>query len=353
MRRTSLGVALALLIVGCGLDGGSTAPEEPEIGLPDPVVTLPDLEPAAATAATNFWTTKASMPTPRTSHAVGVVNGVIYAVGGTRDGNTLLATVQAYNPGTNTWVTRAPMPSARAFLNGTGTINGILYVAGGGTRAGRSTPCSRTTRRPIPGPRKRRCCRSARAALPAVIGGKLYVYSTCTKMTATLQRYDPATNSWKLMKGPTSLHETPVAGVINGKLYLAGGGHDGIASGVMEVYDPATNTWTPRPADAHPALERHGSRDRRPVLRPGRFGGYTPAPTTEVYDPGSGTWQVKPSIPTPRIGLAGAAVNGKIYAIGGGFGSGTLGTNEVYTPGDVWVTRSAMPAAARASPRPW
>ena len=123
MRTSSMGATLALLIAGCGFDSGPTTPEEPDVALPPPVVTLPDPQLAAA-AATNVWTTRAPMPTPRTAFAAGVVNGVIYAVGGTKDGNTVLTTVQAYNPATNTWVTKAPLPARRVFLNGTGTING-------------------------------------------------------------------------------------------------------------------------------------------------------------------------------------------------------------------------------------
>src|SRR5512132_4256087 len=34
MRRTSLGIALALLILGCGFDSGPTTPEEPDVALP-------------------------------------------------------------------------------------------------------------------------------------------------------------------------------------------------------------------------------------------------------------------------------------------------------------------------------
>jgi hypothetical protein len=34
MRTSSLGVALALLIAGCGIDSGPTTPEEPEVALP-------------------------------------------------------------------------------------------------------------------------------------------------------------------------------------------------------------------------------------------------------------------------------------------------------------------------------
>jgi len=69
------------------------------------------------------------MPAVRTGLAVGVVNGVLYAIGGA---NSLayLATNQAFTPNTNSWTTRAPLPQGLHLLNGAGVINGELYVAG-------------------------------------------------------------------------------------------------------------------------------------------------------------------------------------------------------------------------------
>src|SRR5690349_21754739 len=116
MRWTSLGAPLALLALGCGLGNDTTAPEAATWD-DHPVMSVgfDDMEMAAAVAApTNVWTARAAMPTARTAHAVGVVNGVIYAVGGTRDNIKPLATLQAYDPATNTWVTKAALPKPRA-----------------------------------------------------------------------------------------------------------------------------------------------------------------------------------------------------------------------------------------------
>ena len=348
MRTSSLGVTLVLLIAGCGIDSGPTTPDEPEVALPESVVSLPEPELAAATVATNVWTTRASMPTARSGFAAGVVNGVVYAVGGTKDGLTFLTTVQAYNPATNSWATKAPLPARRGYLNGTGTINGILYVAGGGDSSGVTrtlfayNPSTNTwtTKAPM--------LVAGACGATGAIGGKLYVYGTCDKVAATFERYDPATNSWKLLAPPNYAHATPVSGIINGKFYLAGGGEDGIASGVLEIYDPATNSWTAPAPMLTPRSSAMAAVIDGLLYVVGGSAGSSPAPTSEVYDPGSRTWHVKPSIPTPRIGLAGAAVNGKIYAIGGGTSGGTVGTNESYTPGDVWVTKSKMPTAREA-----
>jgi len=59
-----------------------------------------------------------------------VINGTLYAVGGERSGNTISATVDAYDPGADVWVPKTSMPTARVFL-GVGMVSGTLYAIGG------------------------------------------------------------------------------------------------------------------------------------------------------------------------------------------------------------------------------
>lgn len=77
---------------------------------------------------TDTWSTKAPMPTVRHNPAAGVVNGVLYVVGGSQ--GALISANEAYDPLNNTWTTKAPMPTARANLT-VGVINNVLYAVGG------------------------------------------------------------------------------------------------------------------------------------------------------------------------------------------------------------------------------
>ena len=74
------------------------------------------------------WTSKAPMPTARAYLAAGVISDVLYVVGGASGTN--LSTNQAYTPSSDTWSTKASMPTARGFL-AAGVINGKLYAVGG------------------------------------------------------------------------------------------------------------------------------------------------------------------------------------------------------------------------------
>jgi N-acetylneuraminic acid mutarotase len=50
----------------------------------------------------NTWVAKAPMPTARYAHAAAAVNNTIYAIGGVN--NAYLATVEAYTPATTLYV---------------------------------------------------------------------------------------------------------------------------------------------------------------------------------------------------------------------------------------------------------
>jgi Kelch motif protein len=65
---------------------------------------------SADALAQGTWATKASMPTARYLHSTSVVNGIIYRVGGTIDFNpNWPGTVDAYDPASDTWTTKASM----------------------------------------------------------------------------------------------------------------------------------------------------------------------------------------------------------------------------------------------------
>jgi len=129
------------------------------------------------------WTTKAPLPTARHHLAVGVVNGVLYAVGGYGGYyGPPLNVVEAYNPVSNAWATQAPMPTPRGYF-GVGLVNGVLYAVGG-------------------------------YAGGAGAGDTVF---------SVLEGYDPITNTW-MVKAPMPTPRANLAvGVVNGVLYAVGG----------------------------------------------------------------------------------------------------------------------------------
>jgi hypothetical protein len=67
------------------------------------------------------------MPSARYLFATGVLDRILYAAGGSPGEQ---ATLEAYNPVTDTWTAKRSMPTARGGPAG-GVFNGIFYVVGG------------------------------------------------------------------------------------------------------------------------------------------------------------------------------------------------------------------------------
>jgi len=154
--------------------------------------------------ATDTWTRKADMPTPRWSLATCAVDRKIYAIGGAPSSFTGLNVVEQYDPTTDTWTRKANMPTGVWGLCAC-VVNGKIYALGG---------------------------RPGYTAIP------------------TVQEYDPATDTWT-RKADMPVGTSQMASVVlDDKIFVIGGW---LSSGftpysTVQVYDPDTNIWT-READ--------------------------------------------------------------------------------------------------------
>ncbi len=130
--------------------------------------------------------------------AAAVIDGLIYAAGGTGSGMSQRE-LEVYDPVADIWTELAPMSCARNHTTG-GAIGGKLYVAGG--RPGNQT---------------------------------------------CLEEYDPAKNTWTI-KAPMPTGRSGIAGAVAGNcFYVFGGeGNPNDPNGIfweVEAYDPLTDTW--------------------------------------------------------------------------------------------------------------
>ncbi len=92
--------------------------------------------------ANDTWIPKTEMPTARSYFSTCVVNGKIYAIGGTPgSGGGVLSTLEEYNPATDTWTTRPNMPTARCVPSAS-AVKGKIYTIGGTVVYFPWTPCS-------------------------------------------------------------------------------------------------------------------------------------------------------------------------------------------------------------------
>ena len=181
--------------------------------------------------ATNKWTQKAPMPSPRGALATGVVDGKIYAVGGARKSFFKLVNSSAneeYDPATNQWKKRAPIPTPRDHLTAS-VVDGVLYAIGGrinvnynnnlGINEAYDPSADRWIKKsPLP---------TARSGITSqTLNGKIFVFGGETGVGTFNQNeaYNPKTDNWKTMEPMLSACHGLGSAVIDGKIHLLNGG---------------------------------------------------------------------------------------------------------------------------------
>jgi glucose/arabinose dehydrogenase len=249
-------------------------------------------------ARSRGWLTLPSTGLPRQEVSFVQAGGRFYlAGGGIRH--------QAYDPSTGAWRDVAPLPTELDHIQGV-AVGGRIYYVGGLRRYPR----------------------------PHV--DSVYIYDTRTD---------------EFVEGARMPRGRGAGGVVahRGKVYYAGGLHDGRAVPWLDVYDPERNRWSqlpdmPRARDHFQAVAVSG---KLWVVagRQGSFG--SELAETDTYDIASRTWQTDLApIPTKRAGFAAAASGSRIFVIGGETPTGALNTVEAYdTRTDSWRTVDSMPTA--------
>ena len=281
---------------------------------------------AGGSTSSTAWISKADMPTVRTDLTTAVSNGLIYAIGGldynSNPLNPSLATLEVYSPATNTWAAKAAMPTARGDL-GSATVNGVVYVFGGdnairqtansnGFRPANTVeaydPVTNTwsTKAPMPTPRERFAIAVVNGVI-YLIGGLVPDGMGFVMETAGVEAYDPATNSWTTKAPMSSARSRATASVLNGIVYVIGGQ----SSTKVQAYDPATNSWTTKASTLSFNVGTSAA-----------VGGiiYTVAGNFETYDAASNSWVENPALSTGytfRSGSSLAVVGNVLYSIGG------------------------------------
>jgi N-acetylneuraminic acid mutarotase len=247
------------------------------------------------------------------------------------------------------WELRAPSGLPRQEVSYV-ELAGKLYLAGGGTAQQRYDPQSNSWTNLAPLPENLDHIQSV------ATGGRIYYIGGLNQwpspQSTEVYIYDPATNSFSQGAPMPSTRARGAGGVAvyNGKIYYAGGLHDGTAVPWLDVYDPVANSWTALPnmptARDHFHAAIVGGKLYAIGGRNVQIGATTPV--NEVYDIAASRWSTGLApLPTPRGGFAAAALGDEILIIGGeGAGSQTFNTVEAYNVvTDTWRTLAPMPTA--------
>jgi N-acetylneuraminic acid mutarotase len=321
-----------------------------------------------ADAVTDTWVSKEPMPTARTFLGAAEVNGKIYAIGGFSDLNN----TEEYDPLTDNWTIKAAMPSPR-FGFAIVVYQDKIYCIGGLTSRGAPLGSSVITgaievydpatnaweiKKPMP---------TARAHLEAcVINEQIYLIGGRTggpnSAVSTNQVYDPTSEIWETKKPMPYPVASFSSTVVGNKIYVLGGqgnSNDPKNLDVTQIYDSTTDSWTigtPMPitvlnSAACTVSEPLGYEDI--YIIGGQLGalgtGGTRIDMVQVLNPENKTWSVGVSMLTARDGLAVTVVNNTIYAMGG-VGGNILSSGEGYATNEAYTPIGAQPHSPSPTP---
>ena len=305
--------------------------------------------------STAQWTQKADMPTVRSDFSTCVVDGKIFVIGGSlrlkmdEYGEQSISTVEMYDPKTDTWEGKANMPTVRSNVS-VSVVDGRIYAIGGSKLKKYQVPRgfgieseelptvemydpatdTWTQKTDMPTPRKTKTC---------VVDGKIYAvggWSTATEQSKleTVEVYDPATDTWAKAQSMNHARCSAAISVVNGEIYAIGGigwppnrdpSGQYLSSRYLsnvEVFNPQTNQWQERTEMSVPKAAHSTSVIDGKIYV---MGGYLKEgrksktlSVIEVYDPATDRWTQESDMLIGKSGHATEVVDGQIYIFGGG-----------------------------------
>lgn len=240
----------------------------------------------AAATEPGSWSKQAPLPGPRNEAASVAIDGKIYVLGGSAEGDYQLTKNEVYDPATDRWRSLATLPKGMNHVAAT-VVGGTIYEFGGFTGAQHK-------------------------------GAVEFVFA-----------YDPKSDRWQPLAPLSSPRGSIAVAALDGKIHIVGGrGLDDKTVALHEAFDPATRSWTalaPLPsARDHVSLIAAGGRLHA-------VGGRTATPDTnidlhEVWDPATNSWQKAAPLLMPVSNAAVTVYKGMILLAGGeGPGQGAAG----------------------------
>ena len=307
---------------------------------------------SADDSAENTWVSKAPMHVARSDLGVAVVNGKVYAIGGSTLAGSwpynggIVATNEEYDPATNTWSFKKPMPTPRMNF-GIAVYNNKIYCIGGeeifkdDSKAPLTNvnevydPATDTweTKEPMPTPRSDLGANVANGKIYLIGGNDPNVHFEPGASTHN-EVYDPVTDSWTTKVPLLAAASDYASAVFGDKIYviggLIGGPSEGLRFDLNQIYNTKNDSWS----YGAPLSQGYGgvtggvtagfmAPKRIYVFGKMRNGfGEESYYSVRSYDPESDSWTAGTDIPTKRGGFGVAVLNDIFYVIGGGTSDG-------------------------------
>ncbi|KAM9062639.1 kelch-like protein 9 [Sarcophilus harrisii] len=233
--------------------------------------------------ADRTWRRMGKLGTPLYNHAVAVLSGFLYVLGGQSKfdpaGQHPSSEVFRFDPQHGTWLQMASMLQRRSRFHAA-VLGEVIVAVGGGTLLG--------------------------------------------KLTSTVEAYEPVRDTWTWLV-PFPLPVADHAGTTHeGLLYIAGGFSSGKTLNLVSSYLPRLHRWIPNHPLTFSRCEHSLATSRNTLFC---VGGRTLSPAgawihvaeTECYSPSTDQWTVLRLISLGRCQLSMVGHEDQLYVTGGGF----------------------------------
>jgi serine/threonine-protein kinase PknK len=299
----------------------------------------------------NSWSLGAPIPTPRQMLDAASDGKLAYAVGGS-NGNSDLATVEAYDPVAKTWTSLAALPQARSDL-GVAITDGRLVAVGGVssgqvlksvsafdlmTKTWTGLPDMATARH---GMAVATVEKSVYAFGGSTAVGDSQVISSAEVLKLPVRKIQPA-SQWRSLPDAPTARLMMAWTVLNDKIWIMGGLRNGVALQTTESYDPHTGTWQTGPPLPIPLHHAAAATYRGEVVVLGGATDQLSNASNKVFALRGDNWVELPSLTHARAAPAAAVVGDKLVVVGGQNTKQLVPQTEVFD-GSSWKDAADMP----------
>jgi N-acetylneuraminic acid mutarotase len=313
---------------------------------------------SASAVTEDSWEVMAPIPTARSQLGVAVVNGKIYAIGGTSGTQTILGTNEVYDPETNAWSSKTPMPTPR-YSFGIAVYQNKIYCIGGETfvkNEGYVTDINEVYDPATDTWENRTSMITPRARLEAnAVGGEIFLIGGISRVdprmflftntTSLNEVYSPEADSWTAKASMPNASANYVSAVLDDRIYVMGG-ESNEARSLNQVYAVKTDSWSyaaPVPENiwlnVAAAAATTGVNAFKQIYVIGGYYGLTDTSkpydfTSQLYNPMTDSWSFATYMPVEDHHFSVAVVDDMLYVVGGSSLNNTVpyAYNLRYTP---------------------
>lgn len=300
------------------------------------------------------WKTVAPLPTPRQMLGAESDGKLVYALGG-NDGTADLATVETYDPATDTWTSQPELPGRRSDF-GVATADGRLVVVGGVSQGevlksvvALDLATDSWNGLPDLGSARHGMAVAGVGKTVYAIGGASGVGdSEITASSESLKlapRKPQPAAEWRNLPNAPTARLMMASTVLDDKIWIAGGmlGHSETLD-TFESFDPRTGEWQTHPPLPIPLHHATATAYRGEVVVIGGATDELAEASNRVFAFRNDKWEELPSLQNARAAPAAAVVGDKIVVVGGQNDKQLVKSTEIFD-GQAWATSADMPTA--------